>query len=228
MRGVPSKTAVGDAPGPIDFATIDPVVMRASMAVVSQEASLFNRSIAYNIGYPDAQPDAARIQESARIACFSQIVEKAPQGYETRVGERGIMLSGGERQRLAIARAIYKRPAILILDEATSALDTSTERKLMDNLKDSFARSPPMSTIWIAHRLSTIQDAKIIYVLDKGQLIEQGTHEQLMEKKGKYWRLWQDQQRETVVRGGEDLQEAATVPAKNVEAKKPRGGCCSA
>ncbi len=167
--------------------------LRQRIGVVPQDTSLFNDSIAYNIGY--GRPGASRdeIMEAARAAHVHDVIESLPEQYETEVGERGAKLSGGERQRIAIARAILKNPPILIFDEATSALDSQSERAIQEELQ---RLSRNRSTLVIAHRLSTVVHADQILVMERGRLAEQGNHVQLMEKNGLYAELWRVQLRD--------------------------------
>jgi len=131
--------------------------------------------------------------KAARAAGLDEFIAGLPQRYETVIGERGANLSGGQRQRLAIARALLKRPEILIFDEATSHLDTATERAIQRSLKTAFAGK---TVILVAHRLSTIKDADYIYVLHQGRVVEKGTHRRLMLREGRYWSLWRSQTEE--------------------------------
>jgi ATP-binding cassette, subfamily B, heavy metal transporter len=165
--------------------------LRAAIGIVPQDTVLFNDTIYYNILY--GRPDAAReeVIEAARAAHIHDFVERMPDGYETRVGERGLKLSGGEKQRVAIARAILKNPRILIFDEATSALDSATEQAIQAEL-DRIARGH--TTLVIAHRLSTVMDADEILVLESGRIVERGTHRSLLESDGAYARMWALQQ----------------------------------
>ncbi len=167
--------------------------LRQRIGVVPQDTSLFNDSIAYNIGY--GRPGASRdeIMEAARAAHVHDVIESLPEQYETEVGERGAKLSGGERQRIAIARAMLKNPPILIFDEATSALDSQSERAIQEELQ---RLSRNRSTLVIAHRLSTVVHADQILVMERGRLAEQGNHVQLMEKNGLYAELWRVQLRD--------------------------------
>src|SRR6185436_11194424 len=135
------------------------------------------------------------VVEAARAAHIHDFVQRLPEGYETRVGERGLKLSGGEKQRVAIARALLKNPRILIFDEATSALDSATEQGIQDEL-DRIARGH--TTLVIAHRLSTIMDADEILVLEAGRIVERGTHRALLEMDGAYARMWALQQEEAL------------------------------
>jgi len=166
--------------------------LRAAIGVVPQDTVLFNDTIFYNIKY--GRPDATdeEVYEAARLAQIDDFIRQLPVGYRTMVGERGLKLSGGEKQRVAIARTILKRPPILLLDEATSALDSHTEKEIQDAL-DTVSRD--RTTLVIAHRLSTIVHADNILVLEKGRLVEQGTHAQLIAKDGLYASLWNRQLR---------------------------------
>jgi ATP-binding cassette subfamily B protein len=154
---------------------------------------LFNDTIYYNIAY--GRPDASRdeVIAAAQSAHIHHFIESLPQGYDTTVGERGLKLSGGEKQRVAIARAILKNPAILIFDEATSALDSKSEKAIQDELRNI---AQHRTTLVIAHRLSTIVDAQQILVVDKGHIVERGSHRELLEKGGMYAQMWALQQQE--------------------------------
>jgi ATP-binding cassette subfamily B protein len=161
--------------------------LRAAIGVVPQDTVLFNDTIGYNIAY--GRPGATReqVEHAARLAQVHDFVLRLPDGYETRVGERGLKLSGGEKQRVAIARTILKDPPILVLDEATSALDTRTEQDIQTALG---AVARERTTLTIAHRLSTVVDADEIIVLDHGEVAERGTHAALVAKGGVYARMW--------------------------------------
>ncbi|MDR3299343.1 MAG: lipid A export permease/ATP-binding protein MsbA [Candidatus Accumulibacter sp.] len=161
--------------------------LRRHIALVTQQTSLFNDSVANNIAYGDLA-DAPRksIEEAAEAACASEFIEKLPQGYDTPVGENGVLLSGGQRQRLAIARAILKDAPILILDEATSSLDSESERHIQQAL-DHVTRN--RTTLVIAHRLSTIEKADAIMVMDQGRIVEWGPHAELLARNCHYARL---------------------------------------
>ncbi|WP_428541316.1 ABCB family ABC transporter ATP-binding protein/permease [Rhodopila sp.] len=161
--------------------------LRAAIGVVPQDTVLFNDSIRYNIGYGRPGASQAEIEQAARIAQVHDFVTRLPDGYDTRVGERGLKLSGGEKQRVAIARTILKDPRILILDEATSALDSRTEQDIQAALR---AVANRRTTLVIAHRLSTVVDADEIIVLHDGEIAERGSHLALLAKAGLYARMW--------------------------------------
>jgi ATP-binding cassette subfamily B protein len=165
--------------------------LRKAIGIVPQDTVLFNDSISYNIAYGNPQATPDEIQEAARAAQMSQFIEHLPDGYHTQVGERGLKLSGGEKQRVAIARTLLKKPALLIFDEATSALDSKTERAFQEEL---FSLAKNRTTLIIAHRLSTVVHADQILVMDQGQIIERGTHDQLLKMNGRYASMWQMQE----------------------------------
>ena len=170
----------------IDIRRLALADLRGSLALVAQEPAIFATSIADNIRY--AKPDAsdADVETAARQAAADPYIERLSDGYETIIGERGITLSGGERQRLAIARAILKDAPVLLLDEATSALDAENEHLVQDALE---ALMRGRTSIVIAHRLATVLNADRILVMDRGEIIEQGTHQELIVKRGLYARL---------------------------------------
>jgi ABC-type transport system involved in Fe-S cluster assembly fused permease/ATPase subunit len=160
--------------------------LRRKIAVVPQEPVLFNETLGYNIRYGNLTASPEEVDDAIKQSKLDEVVLRLPKGLDTLVGERGMKLSGGEKQRVSIARAMLKNTPILICDEPTSSLDTSTEYDIMSELK---ALGKGRTTIIVAHRLSTIQDADVIVVLDNGVVVEQGTHEKLLEKKGKYAEL---------------------------------------
>ncbi len=162
--------------------------LRAAIGVVPQDTVLFNDTIRYNIAY--GRPDAtqAEVEHAARVAQVHDFVLRMPDGYDTRVGERGLKLSGGEKQRVAIARTVLKDPRILILDEATSALDSRTERDIDAALR---AVSGGRTTLVIAHRLSTVVDADEIIVVVDGRIAERGSHRELLAQGGVFARMWE-------------------------------------
>ncbi len=170
-----------------DIRMVDQDSLRRVIGIVPQDTVLFNDTIYFNIAY--GRPEATReeVVAAAQAAHIHDFIERLPDGYETRVGERGLKLSGGEKQRVAIARTLLKNPRILILDEATSALDTRTERAIQAELAD-IARG--RTTLIIAHRLSTIVDADQILVLDVGRVVERGDHTTLIARGGRYAQLW--------------------------------------
>ena len=154
---------------------------------MSQELFLFEGTIAENISYACAKATRERVIEAARHAAAHEFIMQLPQGYDTWIGERGQTLSGGQKQRLAIARAIVRDPAILILDEATSAVDNETELAIQKSLA---SISEGRTMVLIAHRLSTVKQADQIFVLKRGTVVEQGTHEELLQQDRLYANLW--------------------------------------
>jgi ABC-type transport system involved in Fe-S cluster assembly fused permease/ATPase subunit len=184
-----------------DIRDVTQTSLHQAIGVVPQDTVLFNDTIYYNIAY--GNPDASReqVEQAARQAKIHDFVMSLPDGYDAKVGERGLKLSGGEKQRVGIARTLLKNPRILILDEATSALDTQTERDIQDSLLE---MGQGRSVITIAHRLSTIADADLIVVLEAGQVREQGTHDQLLALGGRYSAMWERQSaEETEVKAAE-------------------------
>lgn len=167
--------------------------LRAIIGIVPQDTVLFNDSIYYNIAYGRPEATHDEILAAAKSAHIHEFIERLPEKYETQVGERGLKLSGGEKQRIAIARAILKKPKILIFDEATSALDTRTEQSIQKELRQLAINR---TTLVIAHRLSTIIDADQILVIDNGHIIERGNHTQLVARNGIYAQMWELQQHE--------------------------------
>ena len=161
--------------------------LRGLMGLVTQEVVLFNDTVRNNIAYGRSDVDESVVIAAARAANAHEFISALPQGYDTTIGESGVLLSGGQRQRLAIARALFKDPPILILDEATSALDTESERLVQQALNNLMRGR---TTLVIAHRLSTIRSAHKIVVLDKGRIVEAGTHEELLERRGVYRKLY--------------------------------------
>lgn len=160
--------------------------MRSFIGVVGQEPVLFATTIRENIRYGNPDVSNEEIEKAARIANCHQFIMKLPDGYETKIGERGAQLSGGQKQRISIARALVKNPKILLLDEATSALDPTSEKRVQDALENA---SRGRTTLVVSHRLSTITNSDKIVYINKGVVVEQGTHSELMEKKGFYFEL---------------------------------------
>ncbi|WP_175626910.1 MULTISPECIES: ABC transporter ATP-binding protein/permease [Oxalobacteraceae] len=174
-----------------DVRDVTQASLRQAIGIVPQDTVLFNDTIAYNIAYGKPGASHDDIVAAARSAYIHEFIESLPDGYNTMVGERGLKLSGGEKQRVAIARTLLKHPAILIFDEATSALDSKSEQAIQAQLKE-IAQN--RTTLIIAHRLSTIADAAQILVLDRGRIIERGTHMQLLAADGAYAQMWMRQQ----------------------------------
>ncbi|MCB1881333.1 MAG: ABC transporter ATP-binding protein/permease [Gammaproteobacteria bacterium] len=168
--------------------------LRRGIAIVPQDTVLFNNTIYYNIVYGRYDARREEIEAAADVACIREFIERLPKQYETLVGERGLKLSGGEKQRIAIARAILKKPRILVFDEATSSLDSKTEQAILETLRQVAMNH---TTLVIAHRLSTVVDADRILVMEEGRIVEQGSHQQLLEKGGLYSEMWQLQQQES-------------------------------
>jgi len=167
--------------------------LRGQMGIVTQETILFNDTVRNNIAYGDPEAPFERIVDCARIANAHEFITALPQGYDTIIGERGVKLSGGQKQRIAIARAILKDPEILIFDEATSSLDSESELLVQEAL-DRLMKGH--TTLVIAHRLSTVRRADRIVVIDRGRIVEEGKHEDLMARSGLYRRLYDLQFRE--------------------------------
>ncbi|HEY0101162.1 MAG TPA: ABC transporter ATP-binding protein, partial [Pyrinomonadaceae bacterium] len=174
--------------------------LRQHIGLVTQETVLFNDTVRYNISYSRPDATTAQIEEAARVAFAHDFIKDLPEGYDTIVGERGIFLSGGQRQRLAIARAVLADASVLVLDEATSALDAESERLVQQALSN-LTRN--RTTLVIAHRLSTIRRADSIVVMERGRIIEQGKHEELLTQSGTYKKLYElqfaDEEEEVVV-----------------------------
>ncbi|MEE6206729.1 MAG: ABC transporter ATP-binding protein [Alphaproteobacteria bacterium] len=164
--------------------------LRAQIAVIPQDTTLFNRTIMENIRYGNVNATDEEVMKAAKMAYADEFIKDLPNGYDSKVGERGVMLSGGERQRIAIARAILKNAPILILDEATSALDSESEQYIQKSLKKLMKGK---TVIAIAHRLSTLKEMDRLVVMDNGKIIEEGAHEKLLKTKGAYYRFYQMQ-----------------------------------
>jgi ABC-type transport system involved in Fe-S cluster assembly fused permease/ATPase subunit len=195
-----------------DIRDVTQVSLRSAIGMVPQDTVLFNDTIRYNIRYGRWEATDAEVEEAARNAQIDHFIRVAPKGYETEVGERGLKLSGGEKQRVAIARTILKGPPILLLDEATSALDSHTERDIQDAL-DRVSKN--RTTLVIAHRLSTIVAADEILVLDRGVIVERGTHPQLLARGGLYASMWNRQREAEAAREKLALIEEESLPAED-------------
>ncbi|KAG2741443.1 P-loop containing nucleoside triphosphate hydrolase protein [Suillus brevipes Sb2] len=177
-----------------DIRTVTLSSLHHAIGVVPQDPVLFNASIGYNIAYGQPStipPDENTIISSAQAAQMHDLIVSFPEGYETKVGERGVRLSGGEKQRVAIARTMVKNPRVLLLDEATSALDSATERGVLEGALGRLVDG--RSCLSIAHRLSTIKGADLIMVLKDGRIVEQGSHRELLELNGLFASMWADQ-----------------------------------
>jgi ATP-binding cassette subfamily B protein len=168
--------------------------LRKAIGIVPQDTVLFNDSIGYNIAYGNPTASQLEITQAAKAAQIDEFIMSLPDGYQTAVGERGLKLSGGEKQRVAIARTLLKDPALLIFDEATSALDSKTEKAIQAEINKLTSNR---TALIIAHRLSTIVHAEQILVMSAGEIIERGTHEQLIALQGQYAQMWSMQQQES-------------------------------
>jgi ATP-binding cassette subfamily B protein len=207
-----------------DVREVTQTSLRAAIGMVPQDTVLFNDTIRYNIRYGRWDASDAEVEEAARQAQIDGFISRTPKGYETEVGERGLKLSGGEKQRVAIARTILKGPPILLLDEATSALDSHTEKDIQDEL-DRVAQN--RTTLVIAHRLSTIVNADEILVLDRGAIIERGTHRDLIVRDGLYASMWNRQReaqlaRDILAEVGDDGAAPNRNPPQLPEETEPR------
>jgi len=207
-----------------DIREVTQTSLRAAIGMVPQDTVLFNDTIRYNIRYGRWDASDAEVEQAARQAQIDDYISRTPKGYETEVGERGLKLSGGEKQRVAIARTILKGPPILLLDEATSALDSHTEKDIQDEF-DRVAEN--RTTLVIAHRLSTIVNADEILVLDRGAIIERGTHRELIAHGGLYASMWNRQReaqlaRDILAEVGDDGAAPNRNPPQLPEEPEPR------
>jgi ATP-binding cassette subfamily B protein len=176
--------------GEVSLGSLNPKLWRNYCGVVMQDGYLFYDTIARNIALGDENVDRRRLLYAANMANIQSFVESLPSGYNTKTGNEGTGLSQGQRQRILIARAIYKDPQYLFFDEATNALDAHNERSIMQNMYQAFQQK---TVVVVAHRLSTVRNADNIIVLDRGEVVEQGTHEQLTARRGVYYHLVREQ-----------------------------------
>jgi ATP-binding cassette subfamily B protein len=196
----------------ISQAAIDMDELRSQLGLVTQETQLFSGSIRENLLFVNPAASDGEVREAlGRSACQS-LLERADRGLDTLIGEGGVKVSGGERQRLAIARALLRRPRLLVFDEATSALDSLTEDEIARTIRDLSARQERM-TVLIAHRLSTVMHADRIYVLERGRLVESGQHESLLAERGLYYAMWRQQV-------GEEPRRPAVVDAPDANRRR--------
>ena len=174
----------------INIKDIDLATLRANIAHAMQDVFLFSDTIEGNVAYGVPQSDMDKITWATKTAGAHDFIESFPEGYDTIIGERGVGLSGGQRQRIALARTLLKDAPILILDDTTSSVDIETEHKIQNALKSLFTNK---TTFIIAHRISQVKNADIILVIDKGRIIERGTHKELLAKKGYYYSIYEGQ-----------------------------------
>ena len=181
----------------VDIKEVTQSSLHSAIGIVPQDTVLFNDTIYYNIAYGNTEANYDKVIEAARAAKIHEFISNLPDGYDTTVGERGLKLSGGEKQRVGIARTLLKNPPILLLDEATSSLDTETENSIQDSLNKMLE---DRTVITIAHRLSTIVKSDLIVVLENGEIVEQGTHIELLDLKRRYSKMWKRQANEQEVK----------------------------
>ena len=176
--------------GEVSLKKINPYIWRENVGVVLQDSYIFSDSIAANIAEGCHDLDEQKVEDAAQTANISDFIESLPMGYKTKIGQQGRTLSQGQKQRMIIARALYKNPNYLFFDEATNSLDTTNERRIMENLQTYYHKK---TIIIVAHRLSTVRTADNIVVLDKGRIVEQGSHDNLVARKGYYYKLIKNQ-----------------------------------
>lgn len=177
----------------IDSKEIDYEILRSKIGLVSQETQLFAGTIRENLLFVNPKSTDEECLEALKLAAALPIIQKTGKGLDTKIGEGGVKLSGGEKQRLSIARALLRKPEMIIFDEATSSLDSLTEKEITKTIQEISKVKPNLITIMVAHRLSTISHADKIFVLEKGKIIERGNHKSLLKKKGLYSALWRQQ-----------------------------------
>ncbi|TEB34600.1 iron-sulfur clusters transporter ATM1 [Coprinellus micaceus] len=196
--------------------------LRKAVGVVPQDTPLFHKDIMHNVRYGKLDATDEEVFEATRKANVDKTIQKLPAGYQTQVGERGLMISGGEKQRLAVARVLLKDPEIVFFDEATSALDAHTEHELMKNINETLLNKGRTS-IFIAHRLRTVVEADMIIVLKEGEVVEQGTHEELLRARGLYYSMWQQQASLEAAQAEEiEADEAITLVAEERSKEAPQ------
>lgn len=177
----------------IDSEKINYTELRKRIGLVSQETQLFAGTIRENLLFVNPEASDKECLDALKAASAMEIIERGKKGLDTKIGEGGIKVSGGERQRLAIARALLRNPDVIIFDEATSSLDSLTEKKITSTVKKISKEKSSLMNIIVAHRLSTVNHADMIYVLEKGKIVEKGTHNSLLKKKGLYAAMWREQ-----------------------------------
>jgi ATP-binding cassette, subfamily B, bacterial HlyB/CyaB len=173
-----------------DVSKVELYSLRRQVGVVPQDTLLFDGTIQENIALTNPDATSEEIIAAAKVAVAHDFIMSLPNGYNTRVGERGAGLSGGQRQRIALARSVLQRPKLLVLDEATSALDYPTERQVCLNLAEAFKGT---TVLFITHRLNTVRNADMIFVMETGRVIEKGSHDELIAQKGNYFYLYNQQ-----------------------------------
>jgi ATP-binding cassette, subfamily B, bacterial len=182
--------------GEADIRELDPEELRRNVGIVPQETFLFSETVRDNITFGNPDASIEEVEKAAKIAGIHDQILAFPEGYDTMVGEWGITLSGGQKQRVAIARALVKDPKILVLDDATSSVDAETEKSIQEALRGTLRESAGRTTFIVAHRLSTILLADRIVVLERGRVVETGTHEELFRRRGRYHALYGEERRE--------------------------------
>jgi len=170
--------------GDVNVQDVAPILLYENMMAVFEDGHIFSDTIEANITMSNEQVSFTQLEEAIRIACLNTFMDGLPQGKATKIGDGGVLLSKGQQQQILLARALYKDPKVLFLDESTNALDGITERRLLKNIDEAFVDK---TTVFVAHRLGTIKNADQIIVLHKGVVVEQGTHEELLAKKGAYF-----------------------------------------